>query len=218
MATSGTYAFAPENAELVDECFERAGVDPATLTARHLRSARMSMNLLFTEWEEDSVRIFQVDEQTQTLTAADLDYTATSGTLAILDGIIRRDGVDTPVHRISREMYHMIPNKTQQGMPSAVYFDPATLVYYLWNSPENSTDVFRYNRLRMIQDAGTASNTPDVQRKWLEALCAGVAAKLALKFAPARFDKLAGLADIAFKSAKERDRERTDTTFSMAGL
>ena len=176
------------------------------------------MGLMFTEWEQEHVRLFQVDEQTQTLTDGTASYAAASGTLTILDGIIRRSSVDTPVHRISREMYHLIPNKTQEGLPSSVYHDRAGLTYYLWNVPENSTDVFRYNRLRMIQDVGTAAQTPDLQRIWWEALCAGLAAKLAVKFAWDRVDKLTGYAGAAFLAAKIRDGERTDTEITLGGI
>lgn len=218
MASSSTYSFAPENAELVDESFERCGIDPATLTGRHLRSARMSLGLMFTEWEGENIRLFQVDEQTQTLTDGDPDYSVATGTLTILDGIIRRSSVDTPVHRISREQYHLIPNKTQEGLPSCVYHDRGAGTYTLWNVPENSTDVFRYNRVRMIQDVGTAAQTPDLQRIWWEALCAGLAAKLSLKFAYDRLDKLTALAGQAFATAKLNDGERTDTEFTMGGL
>ena len=202
----------------MDEAYERCGIDPATLTGRHLRSARMSIGLLFTEWEQKHVRLFQVDEQTQTVTDGTASYSAASGTLTILHGVIRRSSVDTPVRSISREEYHLVPNKTQEGLPSNVYHDRAGLTYYLWHVPENSTDVFRYYRLRMIQDVGTAAQTPDLVRMWWEPLCAGLAAKLSLKFAPDRLDKLVSLADRAFDEAKMNDAQRTPTTITMGGI
>jgi len=55
MTTSGTYLFSPPVDEVVDESFERVGVDPATLTGRHARSARMSLNLLFSDWATQGV-------------------------------------------------------------------------------------------------------------------------------------------------------------------
>lgn len=219
MSSSGTYTSNPfDNGELVEESYERCGIDPATLTQRHTVSARRSMGLLFTEWEQESVRLFQVDEQTQTVTDGDSDYTVASGTLLILDGVIRRSSVDTYVSRISREQYHLIPNKTQEGMPSQVYHDIGAGTYYLWPTPENSTDVFRYNRLRRIQDVGTAQQHPDVQRLWLEALCAGLAAKLALKFAYERVATLNALAEKSFRLAKIADRERHDTEITVGGV
>lgn len=215
MAASGTYAFAPDNVQLIEEAFERCKVDPATLTQRHFTSALFSMNLLFSDWANDGVRLFQVDEQTQTLTDGDPTYDVASGTLYILHGVIRRSGIDTPVRAISRETYHMIPNKTSEGLPSQVFHDRGAGSYTLWQVPENSTDVFRYWRMRRIQDAGTGLNTPDVPFHWFEALAAGLAAKLSLKFAEERVEKLESAAGVAFLRARREDRERADVVFGV---
>lgn len=211
MATSGTFAFAPEVVDVLDEAFERCGVDPALIGERHLRSSRMSLNLLLIEWANRRVTLYAIDEQTQTLTDGDLDYTAASGTIAILEGVIRRSGSDTPVARIGRAQYHAIPNKTQEGLPTNVYYDRSSGIYRLWQGPENSTDVFRYYRLRRHQDVGTnLSQNADANYLWTDALCAGLAARLALKFAPARLDALERQSEKAFILANGEDRERAD--------
>jgi len=215
MATSGTYAIDYDIAEFVDESFERCGIDPATLTARHTRSARRSLNLMFADWANEGVLLFAVDEQTQTLTSALVSYSVPTGTLAILEGVLRRDGIDTPVHRISREMYHLIPNKTNGGLPTQLYLDRKAGTYYLWNAPDNSTDVLRYWRLRRIQDVTAAAETADVPYRWFEALAAGLAEKLAVKFAPDRLSVLAGLSAKAYQRAKTEDRERGDLKFGV---
>lgn len=218
MATSGTYSWSPDTADFVDEAFERAGVDPKTLVSSHIRSARMSLGLMFSEWAAKGNHNYAVDEQTQTLTDSDPDYTVATGTLAILGGVIRRSSIDTPVRSISREAYMQIPNKTVEGLPSVVFFDRKALTYYLWNEPENSTDVFRYWRLRKTQDVTAAAETMDVDYFWFEALAAGLAAKLSLKYAFPRYATLKALAEQAFDDARHADRERTGTTFSMAGI
>lgn len=215
MSTSGTYAYSPDIAEVTEESFERCGIDPATLTMRHSRSARRSLNLLFSRWANKGARLFTIDEQTQTMTASTASYTAATGTLAILEGIIRRSGIDTPVHHISREQYHLIPDKTSTGLPSMVYLDRKTGTYYLWNVPENSTDVFRYYRMRRIQDVTTAQETLDVPYHWFEAVASGLAENLSMKYAPERFDKLAAVAANRFDEAKQEDRERVDTSVTV---
>lgn len=215
MASSGTYALNYEVAEVCDEAWERVGVDPATLTMRHSRSARRSLNLLFSRWATKGARLFAIDEQTQTLTDGTVSYTAATGTLAILEGVIRRSGVDTPVHHISREQYHLIPNKTNEGLPSQVYLDRRTGTYYLWNVPENSTDVFRYYRMRRLQDVTTAQETLDVPYHWFEAVASGLAENLSIKFAPDRYTGLKAMADERFYEAKQEDRERVDTSVTV---
>lgn len=218
MASSGTYAYAPDNLELVEEAFERALIDPATLVARHWTAAARSMNLLFVEWATRGVKHFAIDEQTQTLTDGTASYTAASGTLAILEAVIRRDGKDTPVYPMTRDEYVAIPDKTAESLPTRFWLDRQTGTYYLWQVPENSTDVLRYRRARRIQDAGTGLNTPDVGYLWLEALASGLAARLAEKFAPAREADLRAKANAAFLMAKSEDRERADTGFGLEGV
>lgn len=215
MASSGTYAWAPDIQDFIDEAFERAGVDPAKLVARHLRSARMSLNLMFSDWATKDVHNWAVDEQTQTLTDGDASYTPATGTMVMLQMVIRRDGVDTPVRQIDRDAYHAIPNKTQEGLPTQLFFDRKADTYYLWNTPENSTDVLRYWRMRRVQDVTAGTETPDVPHYWWEALASGLAAKLALKYAPDRLATLKDEAKEAFDAAKLADRQRTNTGFSM---
>lgn len=215
MASSGTYAYAPDISEFVEEAFERCDKDPRKLTPEHTSSARRSINLMFAEWSARGVRLFQVDKQTQTLTDGDYDYTPATGTLVIMESFIRRSGVDTPVTLISRAQYAAIPDKDQEGLPTMLHFDRGGNTYYLWAAPENSTDVLHYWRVRRMQDVTAAVETPDVPAIWFEALAAGLAAKLSLKFKPEKFTTLNALAENAFRIARGEDREHTDTSFSI---
>lgn len=215
MSSSGTYSYAPEIVEFVDEAFERCGVNLEELRYHHLVSARRSINLMFSDWATDGVRLFTLDAQTQTMTQSLAYYTAATGTLFIVQAFIRRSGVDTPVSPVSREQYQAIPDKTSEGLPNEFYHNRADNLYYLWNVPENSTDVLHYFRVRRNQDVLTAAETPDIPYTWNEALAAGLAAKLSVKFAPDKLDKLQTLAAIAFQRANIGDREHTDTTFTV---
>lgn len=217
MASSGTYAWSPDIAEIIDESFERCGVDPAALTGRHLRSARRSFNYLFSGWANDGVHLWAVDQQSQALTASDPSYDCPAGTIAILEMVVRRSGVDTPVFPMGRDEYLNIPNKTEEGLPSRFYFDRATSTptITLWDVPENSTDVLYYYRMRQLQDITASTETPDAPYRWQEAIAAGLAAKLAEKYAPDREQGLLAKAMQALKLAKQEDRERMPTTMRV---
>ncbi len=217
MTTSGTYGWAPDVAEITDEAFERCGVDPASLTARHARSARRSLNYLFTAWANDGIHLWAVDQQTQLVTASDPTYDCPAGTIAILEMAVRRSGMDTPVLPMARDEYLAIPNKTYEGLPNRFYFDRgiATPNYTLWNVPENSTDTIIYYRMRQLQDITGATETPDVPYRWQEALVSGLAAKLAEKYAPDREQALLSKSTLAFRKATTEDRERTPTTMRV---
>lgn len=212
MAASGTYGTGWEVAELCDEVAERCGLDPADLTARHVKSFRRSLDLMFVEWANHGVMLWAVEEISLPLVDGTATYTLNARTIGILDAYIRRSGVDTVVDPMSRDEYAMIPDKTQEGLPSQYYLNRATTpTLSLWLVPENSTDTFRYYAMRQLQEVGAASNTPDIAHRWYEALVSGWAAKVAVKYAPDRIGPLKGEARSQLNLARQEDRQRTPT-------
>jgi hypothetical protein len=213
MATSGTYAFSPEIQELCDEAFERAGVDPETLTARHLRSARRSLNLIFSDWSNDGIKLWAIEQETLDLVASTATYNCPDDTIAILEVVLRRAGTDTLIDPMARDEYIAIPDKTTEGRPSQYYLDRGrtTPTITLWQVPENSTDDLIYYRMRQLQDVGNGSNTPDIPYRWNEALTAALAVALARKYRPDRLQLLEGPASDAYRRARTEDRQRTPT-------
>ena len=225
MTTSGTYVFSPETVDFCEEAFERCGIDPASLTQRHLKSARRSLDLMFSEWANKGPHLWAIDQQTLTLEQGTAAYETPVGTIAILDMVLRRVSVDTPIFPMMRDEYLSIPNKTTEGIVSRYWFErisvdptvgpPATLgtpKIHFWNTPENDTDEIVYYRMRALQDVGGASKTLDIPPRWQEAVASGLAAKLAVKFSPTRIGPLKGEANARFLEAKEEDRERSPST------
>lgn len=217
MTTSGTSTFDPTVADIIDEAFERIGKDPATLTARHLISARMSMNYLVAGWAALGIKLWAIEQGTQTTTINDPDYTLSASTVDIIDVMLRRDGVDNEMQRISRSDYAALADKTNPGRPNQYYLDRqrAAPVLYIWPAPENSTDVIVYNRLRKIHDAGNATNTMDIAYHWFEAFTSGLAAKLSEKYNKAIEADMVAKAAQALKLAREEDRERASTVINV---
>lgn len=216
MATSGTYSFDPEFAEIVTEAFERIGIDPATVTARHAKSARRSVDYLFADWANLGPHLWAVDQQViqaPELVAGTATYDCPVGTVAILEMVVRRNGSDIPLFPMARDEYLAIPNKTTQGLPNRFYFDrqSATPTLTFWNVPENTTDQIIYYRMRRLQDSGAGMNTADIPYRWQEALVAGLAAKLSEKYTPDRESAMMLKADLKYKAATTEDRERTPT-------
>lgn len=217
MTTSGTFGFNLSVAEVLDEAFEQCLVDPSSLGTRHIKSAMRSLNLLFADWENRGVKLWAVDEQTLTLTEGTGEFTPPTGTQLILNAVLRRDGADVPIYEISRQEYLDIPKKDTKGRPDRFYHERTlSPVVRLWPVPENSTDQMIYFRLRELEDFAAMADNPDAPKRWLTALCSGLAALLAAKFAVELEAKLIAKADAAFKAAKIEDRERGDTTISVS--
>jgi hypothetical protein len=110
--------------------------------------------------------------------------------------------------RISREQYINIPNKTAQAAASCWYIDRTRRpVLNLWPTPNANYPYLIFNRMVYAQDIGKLLNNVDAPQRFYEAIVSGLAAKLALKFAPDRYQMLAGLADEAYSRAAESDTE-----------
>lgn len=207
MATSGSYTFDPTFAQVLDESFERAGIDPSTISHRHIASAKMSINLLFVEWTaKDADVLYRVSQDTETVVAASTYFSPPTGTFDI-DGLVldyNSAGTDIPLARMSREDYLMLPDKEATGRPTQYYVDQSNLNaprIYIWPVPAESC-AFIYDCLRYVQTPGLLGETMDVHRPWLDAMMAGLAYRLAMKYSLARVALLKPIYDEAYAIAR----------------
>lgn len=207
MTTSGSRDFNLDVAEIIEEAFERCGLE--VRTGYDARSARRSLNLMLSEWANRGFNLWTVAEGTFTVTAGDPSYVLADDVVDILDVIVRRSGTDYEMDRISRTEYFTLPNKNTQGRPSQYFLDRTiTPTMYVWSAPENSTDQIRYYYVRRMQDADSMVNTTDIPFRFLPCLVAGLAYYIALKRAPERVGLLKGLYEEEFQRAADEDRDR----------
>ena len=213
MAASGTYAFSLDVGEMVAEAAERAKIDPARLTGRHVNSIRRSFEFLNIELENRNVRLFQVDQQTFTTTRDDVDIALPTGTMDVISASLLRDGISTPMNPMSREEYLYLPKKDTRGRPHRYYVERKSEppVMFIYNAPENGTDQVVYYRLRQIQNVGAMANTLDHPRRYHDAVAAGLAWKFAEKFNEEKEADCLVKFERALSFAKMEDRERADT-------
>jgi len=222
MATSGTAIFNMDLAELVEEAFERAGSE--LRTGYDLRTARRSLNLMFTDGSNRGINLWTVEQGSQVLTPGTGTYTLPADTVDLLEHVIRTDAgssasqADLSVSRISVSTYASIPNKLTQGRPVQIYIDrqESAPSVSLWPIPDTAqTYTLVYWRLRRIQDAGNGVNTMDVPFRFLNCLTAGLAYYLALKLPNGlgRIDLLKQQYDEAWELAATEDREKA--TFQL---
>ena len=221
MTASLTTTFDPTTADLFQEAFERVGTMPTSLNQHMLNSARMSLALLLQEWGARGPIQWAQDEQTQALTAADGTYDLPTGTIDVLYAFVRdTNSDDRLLARISRSEWAGYANKdaTSSSGPTVFWVDRAvgTPVIYVWPALATGASALtlRYWRLRQLYDVtGTISQTADVAARAMEALASGLAAKLAVKFAPDRFEMLDALAQRQWGYMTSEDRERVPVRF-----
>lgn len=224
MTTSGTYTFdQSEQIDIVTEAYERIGRNGSTLSSLDIDSARRSLNYLFSDWANDGPNLWEVDLVALPLVAGQQSYTLDPETVYILQAYTRTTsgGVNTDlmIQPISRAEYAAIPNKAQSGQrPFQFYFErTATPSLYVWQVPDNNNVTLYYYRMKIQQDAGAFTNTLDANNRWMEAIAAGLAMKLATKFAPDRLAMLIPQYEAAYARAKAEDRERVPLRISIDG-
>jgi hypothetical protein len=226
MTTSGTTDFNLEFTEIAEEAWERAGREMRT--GYDLRTARRSMNLMTIEWQNRGINMWTIDEGTVNLVQGQAEYDLPADTIDLLEHVIRTGAgnistqADLTITRISVSTYATIPNKLQQARPIQVWVrrlrDAPKIV--VWPVPEQGTlqnpyYVFKYWRMRRVQDAGAGVQTADANFRFLPALTAGLAYHIAMKVPELmeRIPMLKAAYDEQFDLAAGEDREKAAVRF-----
>ena len=207
MTTSGSRDFNLDVGEIIEEAFERCGQE--VRTGYDAKTARRSLNLMFADWANRGLNLWTVAQATTTLTQGTSTYTLGADVVDILEMVLRRDGTDYEVERISRGDYLNFPNKTDQGRPSQFFLNRQIQpVITLWQAPENSTDQLIYYYVQRIQDADALVNTTDMPFRFYPCMVAGLAYYIAMKRAPERIQLLKAVYEEEFQRAAEEDEDR----------
>lgn len=207
MTTSGSRDFNLDVAEIIEEAYERCGLE--VRTGYDARTARRSMNLMLSEWANRGLNLWTVAQGTIPLVVGTNSYAMAADVIDILDVVVRSDGTDFEVDRISRSEYFTLPDKNTPGRPSQYFLERGiTPTIYLWASPDNGTDQLRYYYVRRMQDADTLTNTTDIPFRFLPCMVAGLAYYLSMKRAPDRLPMLKAVYEEEFQRAADEDIDR----------
>jgi len=208
MAVSGSKDFELDVAEYVEEAFERCGLE--VRTGYDLKTAKRSLNLLLADWANRGLNQWTIKQRTVTMVAADGNYNLGADVIDVLSVVVRRNGTDYSLERLSRDGFLSIPNKTTQGRVNQFFLDrQVTPVLNLWPVPDNNTDVVYYDALTRMDDADVYTNTVDMPFRFYPCLAAGLAYYIALKRAPNRVQMLKAVYEEEFDRAATEDRDRS---------
>jgi len=208
MTTSGSRDFELDVADIIEEAYERCGIE--VRTGYDAKTARRSLNLMFADWANRGLNLWTVKQGTITLTKGTAQQTLTSDVVDLLEVVLRRDGTDFEIQKISRGEYLTLPAKTTEGRPSQVYFDrQIDPVMNIWPTPENSTDQLIYYYVQRIEDADTLTNTSDMPFRFYPCMVAGLAYYLSMKRALDRTQLLKSVYEEEFQRAADEDEART---------
>jgi hypothetical protein len=217
MATSGTYAFNPSLGEITLYAYNLCGLRNTSLLQEHMEAARMAANMLCANWSNRGVNLWAVDLVSVPLVQGQKTYNVDLNTVTMLDAYMVIDnGNGQPIDRIilpvSRTEYASYPNKETEGFTTTFWFDrlisPNPTVT-LWPVPDGSSAQYlKYYRVRQIQDSNLANGTQvEIPYLWMDAFAYGLAARLAIIWAPDKAQLLKPLADEAYTIAAEQNVE-----------
>ena len=216
MATSGTTSFDLSIDEIVEDAYERIGM---RINSGHdIKSARRSLNILFSEWGNRGVHLWKVALNEVALVAGQANYTVPTNVSDVLEAYISSTAgtpgvstTDLTLSKIDRSAYAALPNKGVQGQPSQYYVDRQTTpVIYLYQTPDLSTYTYlKYYSINRIEDAGAYTNTADVSYRFIPCMISGLAYYLAMKRSPERMEILKMSYEDEMKRALDEDGSRT---------
>ena len=228
MTTSGTTLFNPDLSEIIEEAYERIGLE--IRTGYQFKTARRSLNYLLTSWANQGINLWTVTAADITLTQGEGIYDLPADCVDIIEHVIRQNQgsqynqTDLIIPRIALPTYAAIPNKLAQGRPVQVYVNRQTPIpqINIWPTPNQSGYIFHYWYLRRLDDAGAnGSVTQEVPFRFYEALTAGLAYQLSMKqpdLDTNRIQILKANYDEVFQLAKDEDRDKAPVRFvPMAG-
>ena len=209
MATSSSRDFDLDVGELIEEAYERCGLEMRT--GYDAKTARRSLNLMFADWANRGLNLWTVKQATVSVSSGTASYTLLDATVVDLLEVVLRNssGTDFTLTQMSRSEYLRIPNKTSTGQPSQYFFDrQVTPTITLWSTPDDSyTLVFYY--VRRIEDADALVNTTDAPFRFLPCMAAGLAYYIAIKKAPDRIQILKAIYEEEFQRAAAEDASST---------
>jgi len=216
LATSGTVAFNPAIGALTLYAFSLCGIRRTAILQEHMADARMAAGLMLTSWDNDTPNLWRVDLVTETLVEGTATYAVDPSVIMVLDAYIRTGEGDTQTDRIiwpvSRTEYAAYPNKELQAPPTSFWFDRLlSPTITMWPVPDGQQGYeLHYYAVFQTQDANLANGeTADVPPRWLDAFSWGLAARLAVSYAPDRAVALDAKAKEALEIARQQDVENT---------
>jgi hypothetical protein len=127
MSTTGTTAFDLDMNDLIEEAFERCGLE--VRSGYDFRTARRSLNLLTIEWANRGINLWTVEQGQIVMNTQQTLYALPVDTIDILDASTRTNNgsqsnqTDINLSRISEPVYMAIPNKNTTGRPVQMWIN-----------------------------------------------------------------------------------------------
>lgn len=142
---------------------------------------------------------------------------ATTGSLAYTQVYFGNTPTEIPFSRLNRDDYTSLPNKTFQSLrPLQYWFDRQVpnAVMHLWPVPSSGSTEYQVVmwRHRHIMDVGSLTEDIEVPQRWIDAVTAELAVKLALEIPQVSADIIPTLKAFSTEAMSDAWNEERDNS------
>lgn len=181
MATSGTYAYAPNRAQIRQDAFEMVGGDAyGEGDAAIVASADSSLNALIKALNVNKIDVHVIVKSTIETVNGTASYALPTGAIGIDSAYVTVNENGYPLKPLTKEQYYGKGLKAATGRPSEFYHDRQANLVYFYPVPDSAYTV-TYGKISQYQDVTDDEQTFDFPASAMEMLTFGLAHRLAIK-------------------------------------
>jgi hypothetical protein len=181
MATSGTYTYAPNHAQVIQDALELVGGDVYGETDPNIvASASNSLNMFIKSLNANKTDVNVIVQDTLETVVGTADYTLDAETLGIDAAYITVNGNDFPLQPISKAQYYAKGMRASTGRPAEFYYSKQENKLYLYFAPDAIYTV-TFGKIRQYQDMLDDEETFDFPPSAVLMLTLGLAHLLSIK-------------------------------------
>lgn len=184
MSTSGTVVFATNRDAIIYEAYKKISMigEYDTLTSQQIATGAFNLNMLVKALQADGMPLWALKNATFPLVQGQVIYPIGTGLtinvprpLRIINafGHDSNTAGDLPMTIVTREEYDRLGNKTSQGTPVQIYYDPQLLqntpAILVYPCPDLYSQTYRTIQIRYqrpFEDFNASTDEPDFPQEW----------------------------------------------------
>jgi len=198
MPTSGSTNFSTSANTVINGALRIVGAlaQGESPTAAQTTEALEALNMMVKTYQVDGMPLWAIKQYSVPLTLSVNSYIIGVGAaintpkpLKVIGAFLHNTStdLDIPMRIVTRQEYNLLGNKTTEGQPVQIFYEPlnTTGVLHVFPAPDqtsatNTTITIVYQR--PFEDFDTTADEPDFPQEWYEALKFGLADRLAPEY------------------------------------
>jgi len=172
-------------ATLVEEAYERAGINVQQLSSQHLTSAYNALIFILSMWSNKIGIPFVIEDFNQTTTTNQTYVSVPTTALDVLAATVvqKNSNFEITLRPYTRWEYVSITDKNTLGQPSIYFYDQTTRRLYLYPGINTVDDLYsiKITYFKRLYDFTTTSETLQTIYQYWDALAYELAYRLAFK-------------------------------------